>query len=92
MQRNAGTMQDFQNAENDVRGYEAALANAILTARSTLVGAQAMKVMLAVSRYRRSEMEIHAPVPSVVPEGITGGPDVRHRQAEGLRGADAQAG
>ena len=49
MQRNAGTMQDFQNAENDVRGYEAALANAILTARSTLVGAQAMKVMLAVS-------------------------------------------
>jgi len=73
MQRNAGTMQDYQNAENDVRGYEAALANAILTARSTLVGAQAMKVMLAVSRYRRSEMEIHAPVPTVVPEGITGG-------------------
>jgi membrane fusion protein, multidrug efflux system len=30
-------------------------------------------VMLAVSRYRRSEMAIHAPVPSVVPEGITGG-------------------
>ena len=73
MQRNAGTMQDFQNAENDVRGYEAALANAILTARSTLVGAQAMKVMLAVSRYHKSEMAIHAPVPSAMPEGITGG-------------------
>jgi multidrug efflux pump subunit AcrA (membrane-fusion protein) len=73
MQRNAGTMQDLQNAENDVRGYEAALANAILTARSTLVGAQAMKVMLAVSRYRRSEMAIHAPVPSVMPPDITGG-------------------
>jgi RND family efflux transporter MFP subunit len=72
-QRNAGTLQDLQNAENDVRGYEAALASAILTARSTLVGAQAMKVMLAVSRYRRSEMEIRAPVPSVLPEGITGG-------------------
>jgi RND family efflux transporter MFP subunit len=72
-QRNAGTMQDLQNAENDVRGYEAALASAILTARSTLVGAQAMKVMLAVSRYRRSEMEIRAPVPSVLPEGLTGG-------------------
>jgi RND family efflux transporter MFP subunit len=72
-QRNAGTLQDLQNAENDVRGYEAALASAVLTARSTLVGAQAMKVMLAVSRYRRSEMEIRAPVPSVLPEGITGG-------------------
>jgi RND family efflux transporter MFP subunit len=72
-QRNAGTLQDLQNAENDVRGYEAALASAVLTARSTLVGAQAMKVMLAVSRYRRSEMEIRAPVPSVLPQGITGG-------------------
>jgi RND family efflux transporter MFP subunit len=71
MQRNAGTLQDLQNAENDVRGYEAALANAVLTARSTLVGAQALKVMLATARYRRSEMEIHAPVPSVLPEGIT---------------------
>jgi multidrug efflux pump subunit AcrA (membrane-fusion protein) len=72
-QRNAGTRQDLDNAENDVRGYEAALASAILTARSTLVGAQAMKVMLAVSRYRRSEMEIHAPVPSVLPQGVTSG-------------------
>jgi RND family efflux transporter MFP subunit len=72
MQRNAGTMQDLQNAENDERGYEAALANAILTARSTMVGAQALRVTLATRRYRRSEMEIHAPVPSVRPEGITG--------------------
>jgi RND family efflux transporter MFP subunit len=72
-QRNAGTMQDLQNAENDVRGYEAALAGAILTARSTLVGAQAMKVLLAVSRYHRKEMEIRAPVPSVLPKGVTGG-------------------
>jgi multidrug efflux pump subunit AcrA (membrane-fusion protein) len=94
MQRNASTMQDYQNAENDVRGYEAALANAILTARSTLVGAQAMKVMLAVSRYRRSEMEIHAPVPTVAPEGITGGLNyaiAKRRVAEGqmLKQGDA---
>jgi RND family efflux transporter MFP subunit len=73
MQRGAGTMQDLQNAENDQRGAEASLGAAILTARSTLVGAQALKVLLAVRRYRRSEMEIRAPIPSVRPEGITGG-------------------
>jgi multidrug efflux pump subunit AcrA (membrane-fusion protein) len=95
-QRNAGTLQDLQNAENDVRGYEAALAAAILTARSTLVGAQAMKVLLAVSRYRRSEMEIHAPVPSILPEGVTSGLTyavARRRVAEGqmLKQGDAVA-
>jgi multidrug efflux pump subunit AcrA (membrane-fusion protein) len=73
IQRGAGTMQDLQNAENDERGAEANLAAAILSARSTLVGAQALKVLLAVRRYRRAEMEIRAPVPSVRPEGITGG-------------------
>ena len=33
-QRRAGTLQDFQNAENDVKGAEAALENAVVTARS----------------------------------------------------------
>ena len=37
-------MQDFQNAENDERSAEAALANAILTAQSTLANAQAAQV------------------------------------------------
>jgi membrane fusion protein, multidrug efflux system len=72
IQRNAGAMQDFQNAENDERSAEAALANAILSVRSTLVGSQAMRVMLAVSRHKRSEMEVHVPTPTATPEGISG--------------------
>ncbi len=72
IQRNAGTMQDFQNAENDERSAEAALANAILTAQSTLAGAQALKVAIDVARHKRDEMEVHVPVPPAPPEGITG--------------------
>ncbi len=34
MSKGAGTMQDLQNNENDVRAAEARLASAILTARS----------------------------------------------------------
>jgi multidrug efflux pump subunit AcrA (membrane-fusion protein) len=96
VQRNAGTMQDLQNAENDERGAEAALANAMLTARSTLVGAQAMRVLHAVRKYRRSEMDIHAPVPSALPEGVTGTVNyalTRRRVSEGqmLKQGDAIA-
>jgi membrane fusion protein, multidrug efflux system len=72
VQRNAGTLQDFQNAENDERSAEAALANAILSAQSTLASAQSARVAIDVARHKRSEMEIHAPVPSALPEGVTG--------------------
>lgn len=71
IQRNAGTLQDFQNAESDERGAEAALANAALAAQSTLANAQAAKVALDVARHERREMEIRAPVPSKGPEGVT---------------------
>jgi RND family efflux transporter MFP subunit len=72
MQRNAGTLQDLQNAENDERGAEAALANAILNVRSTLASAQASRAALDVALHRLSETKIHAPIPSKMPRGVTG--------------------
>lgn len=72
IQRNAGTMQDFQNAENDERSAEASMANALLTAQATLAGAHSTRVAIDVARYKRSEMEIRAPNPSTLPDGIDG--------------------
>jgi membrane fusion protein, multidrug efflux system len=68
-QRGAGTFQDYQNAENDVKASEAALENAVVTARSTVANAQASKVALDVARQARIDMEIRAPVPSAAPKG-----------------------
>ncbi len=70
MTRNAGLKQDFQNVESDVRGAEAGLENAILTARSTLVTALASKVGLDVVRQNRADLEIRAPVPTRPPFGL----------------------
>jgi RND family efflux transporter MFP subunit len=72
IQRNAGTMQDFQNAENDERGAEAALANAILNVRSTLANAQTSRAALDVAMHKLADTKIHAPTPSKLPEGVTG--------------------
>ncbi|MDR3636160.1 MAG: efflux RND transporter periplasmic adaptor subunit [Isosphaeraceae bacterium] len=69
--KGAGTQQDLDNAENDVRSAEASCANAILTAESTLASAQAARVALDVARQARLDMEIRAPVPSVTPPGVT---------------------
>ncbi len=70
MTKGAGMKQDLQNTENDVRSAEAAMENAILTARSTLVGALATKVGLDVRRQSRIDMDIHAPTPSTPPFGL----------------------
>jgi RND family efflux transporter MFP subunit len=71
MRRGAGTTQDLQNTENDEKAAEAALANAILTARSTLANAFASRAALDVARQARIDMEVRAPVPSKTPTGIT---------------------
>ena len=71
IQRNAGALQDFQNAENDERSAEAALANAILTAQSTLANARSLGVAVDLARHKRADLEIHAPTPSAPPEGVT---------------------
>jgi RND family efflux transporter MFP subunit len=74
IQRNAGTMQDFQNAESDERGAEAALGNAVLTAQSNLANAQAARVALDIARQTRKDMEIRAPVPTNLPEASSSEP------------------
>ncbi|GAC1469363.1 MAG: efflux RND transporter periplasmic adaptor subunit [Isosphaeraceae bacterium] len=71
IKRNAGTVQDFQNAESEARGAEAALANAILTAQSTLANARAASVTLEVAVHDLKELEIRAPVPSSPPRGVS---------------------
>jgi RND family efflux transporter MFP subunit len=70
--RGAGTAQDLQNAENDERGAEAALGNAILTAQATLANARASRAAVDVARQSRHDTEIRAPVPSALPPGVTG--------------------
>ena len=69
--KGAGAQQDLDNAENDVRSNEAAYANAILTAESTLASAEAARVALDVARQERRDMEIRAPIPSAQPPGVT---------------------
>ncbi|WP_422931300.1 efflux RND transporter periplasmic adaptor subunit [Singulisphaera sp. PoT] len=69
--RNAGTTQDLQNAENDEQAAEAALANAILTANSNLASARASQVAVEVAKQARVDMEIHAPLLSKAPPGVT---------------------
>ncbi len=68
--RGAGTTQDLQNAENDEQIGEAAVANAILSAQSTLAHARALRVNVDVARQARADMEIRAPVLSQ-PPGVT---------------------
>ena len=71
IQRNAGTMQDFQNAENDEKAADADLASAVLNARATLASAQAARVRLEVALHDRRELDVLAPFPSFAPEGVT---------------------
>src|SRR6185295_9234718 len=72
-QRGAGTVQEFQNAESDLKSAEAGLENAVVVARSDMASALASKVALDVSRQSRRDMEIRAPKPSSLPKG-SGGP------------------
>ena len=70
MSKGAGTMQELQNDENDVRAAEARLANAILLARSSVAGALGTKVLMEIRRQALRDMEIRAPVPSRPPTDL----------------------
>ena len=70
MSKGAGMKQDLQNTEADVHSAEAALDNAVLTARSTIVSALAAKVGLDVRKQSRVDLEIQAPTPSRPPLGL----------------------
>jgi membrane fusion protein, multidrug efflux system len=71
MQRGAGATETYQNAETDEKAAEAALANAILSAEATLASAHATRVALVVAKQARIDTEIRAPVPSMLPKGVT---------------------
>ena len=72
MGKGAGTLQELQNNENDVRTAEARLASAILMARSSVTAALGTKVMLDMRRQALRDMQICAPTPSQVPAGLKG--------------------
>lgn len=69
--KSAGTAQDLQNAENDERAADAALANAVLSARSTLANALATGIAVEVALQARADVEIRAPIPFALPRGVT---------------------
>ncbi len=70
MNKGAGTMQDLQNCENDVRAGEARLANAVMMARSSVAGALGTKVLLEIRRQALKDMELRVPTPSQLPAGM----------------------
>lgn len=75
--RSVGTLQDLQNSENDFRGQEAALDNAILTARNAIASALVARAALDVAEDELEDTRIEAPQPST-PEGKTGPEDVTY--------------
>lgn len=65
--RQAGTPQDLQNAENDFDAAQAAYDNALMTARWNLASALASKVAIDVANQTLEDMIVRAPVPTNVP-------------------------
>ncbi len=93
--RNVGTLQDLQNSENDLKGNEAMLDNAVLTARTAVANALVARVAVDVAEDDLNDMKIIAPQPSI-PEGKTGPNDVtyaitRRDVAEGQLLKDGEA-
>ena len=70
MNKGAGTMQELQNNENDVRAAEARLASAVLNAKSTIAATLSTKVTLEIRRQALRDMEIRVPVPSNPPTNL----------------------
>ncbi len=76
-ERSVGTLQDLQNADNDLKSNEAALDNAILTARTAVANALVARVALDVAEEDLNDMKIVAPRPST-PEGKSSPDDVTY--------------
>ncbi len=68
--KNAGTLQDLQNTENEVKQAEAALDNTVLTAKNTIAAALSSWVALKIAQQDRTDMTIRAPEPSSSPPGL----------------------
>ncbi len=93
--RNAGTVQDLQNTQNDLASSEAALDNAVLTARTVIATAMSSKVALDVALRDQAEMTIVAPRPTDPKGRTTSAPVVygvtKRMAAEGQMLKDGEA-
>jgi membrane fusion protein (multidrug efflux system) len=69
--RGVGTMQDLQNLQNDFAAAEAALANVVVTAQTTIGTALASRAALDQAEQDLKDMVITAPRPATLPDGIT---------------------
>ena len=76
--RNAGTVQDRQNAENDAAAATAGFGNAMVTARSTLANALASKIALDVANQTLKDMTVKAPMPTAPPATSSGDPPLTY--------------
>jgi multidrug efflux pump subunit AcrA (membrane-fusion protein) len=69
--KGSGTVQDYQNAENDEQAALAAYDAARLTAESSLASALASKVALDVAEQARRDLVTITPEPSKILPGLT---------------------
>ena len=69
-QRNAGTPQDLDDAENDWRTAAASYDSAVQAARTTIANAFAAKVALSQAQQTLTDMVIRAPTPKLLPPGL----------------------
>jgi multidrug efflux pump subunit AcrA (membrane-fusion protein) len=70
-QRGAGTPQELEDAENELRTSAANYDDAIQTARTVIATAVASKVALGQSEQTLIDMTIRAPTPKLLPPGLT---------------------
>jgi membrane fusion protein, multidrug efflux system len=69
-EKKVNTVESYQDAEFELRDKQAALDNAILTARATLASAMASRVDLDVARQAREDLIVRAPEPTKPPTGL----------------------
>lgn len=62
--RNATSVQEIQDAEDEERSASASYDNAVVAARATLANAQAAQIALRLAQQVREDTVIRAPVPS----------------------------
>ncbi len=69
-QRGAGTVQELDDAENELRSAEANYDDAVHTARTVIASAVAAKVALEQAKQTLLDTVIRAPMPTLLPPGM----------------------
>ena len=68
--RNAGSLEEYQNGENDLKAAKAARDTAIATARNVIATAVTSKVAIDVAEQALQDLTIRVPAPTKYPEGM----------------------